>query len=182
MNKEIELKAHVYEPEAVKMRLESLYGAAEAVSKDDIYYIYRTEIDNGRGQPVRLRSENGRNVVTLKQKSVEHGIEVNNELEFGVDIPENFIKYLQLTGADEWLTKKKRGWKFTSDYDRKAAVIELCEITGLGWFLEIEIVLQDPDKQQIDGAEREILSILKKAGIPEDRIEPRYYSEMLGAE
>lgn len=178
MNKEIELKARVNEPEKTKKLLESLYGEAENILKDDIYYIYRN-IGTEHGQPVRLRSENNKNVVTLKQKSVANGVEINDELEFEVDNPENFLKYMQLTGAEQWLTKKKRGWKFDSDTDAGQAVIELCEVIGLGWFLEIEIVIESPEQDQIEKAMNTIHKILEAAEISSDKIEPRYYSEML---
>ncbi|HAK44404.1 MAG TPA: class IV adenylate cyclase [Spirochaeta sp.] len=179
MNKEIELKAWVEQPEIVRTKLESLYGRPQPLEKDDIYYIYRHNTLPEWGQPVRLRTENGINVVTLKQKSVSNGIECNNELEFEVDKPENFIKYMQLTGADAWLTKKKRGWKFAADVNGHEAVIELCEVLTLGWFLEIEIVLSTDNNDRIAESKAQIMKILNSAGVSEDRIESRFYSELL---
>lgn len=79
MNKEIELKAWVEAPDKIKHKLESLYGEAEDFIKNDIYYIYRN-ISDGLEQAVRLRSESGGNVVTVKQKTLEDGVEINNEI------------------------------------------------------------------------------------------------------
>ena len=107
------------------------------------------------------------------------GIEVNDELEFMVDDGGNFLRFLKLTGAKEWVAKKKRGWKFVSTEADDDAVIELCEVSSLGWFLEIEIVIDEPDKKKIGEAKLKIRNILRSVGISEDRIEPRYYSEML---
>jgi adenylate cyclase class IV len=59
------------------------------------------------------------------------------------------------------------------------AVIELCEVSRLGWFIEIEIVVKSPDDKLIAAAEIQILDILKTAGIPREKIEPQYYSDML---
>ena len=179
MNKEIELKAHVENYKSVKKILSEKYGTPVEIHKDDIYYIYKQAGDSYRGQPVRLRVENGKNVVTLKQKSIKDGIELNNELEFGVDNGESFIKYMQLTGARKWVVKTKNGWKYKSSENGYEAVIELCEVSNLGWYLEIEIVIESPDNVQITESKLKIKDILNSAGISEDQIESRYYSDML---
>ncbi len=179
MNKEIELKAHVDEPDLLKDRLSGIYGSPVLINKNDIYYLYDTDKQSGKGQPVRLRTENGVNTVTVKRKSVSNGIEINDELEFNVDNGENFIKFLQLTGAGKWVDKSKHGWKFTADVGAGKAVIELCEVSRLGWFIEIEIVVESPDDKLIATAQEQILDILKIAGISREKIEQRYYSDML---
>ena len=160
MNKEIELKARVKDSAELKKRMERLYGVGEDISKDDIYYLYGNIPglnSEDRSQPVRLRTENDENVVTLKRKSVDAGIEMNDELEFSVDDQQAFLKFLQLTGASEWLVKTKRGWKFSAEVNGFKAVIELCEVSTLGWFLEIEIVLNSPGSVQAAKARGHII-------------------------
>ena len=179
MNKEIELKARVKQPEPLKKRLEALYGTAETILKDDIYYKYARINGAENEQPVRLRVENGRNIVTLKRKTVENGIETNDELEFGISDTTAFLEFLKLTGAVKWLEKNKRGWGVHAAVKGFNAVIELCEVSSLGWFIEIEIVLEETEEERINQAAGLLLEILGQIGIPEDEIEPRYYSEML---
>ncbi len=178
MNKEIELKARVSEPEALRELLEKEYGGWDRINKDDIYYRYP------QAQLVRLRRENDTNCITVKKKRVMNGIEVNDELEFNVDDGDGFLSFLQLTGAQEYLSKIKKGYRFTSG---EGAVIELCEVSSLGWFIEIEKVISIPqefagtesESRLIEDAKKVILGILSNLGIPESRLEHRYYSELL---
>lgn len=178
MNKEIELKAKVGDPEVFKELLEKKYGSCEPVKKDDIYYRYP------QGQLVRLRRENNNNCITVKKKTVVNGIEVNDELEFNVDDGAGFLSFMKITGAQEYLNKIKKGCRFTSP---EGAVIELCEVSSLGWFVEIEKVISIPDDvsgkeaelSMIEDAKRVILGILSSIGIPESGLEHRYYSELL---
>lgn len=179
MNKEIELKAWVDDPEVIKKWLTLQYGEAEEINKDDIYYLYKCADTEETVQPVRLRVDNGKNVVTLKRKSQSEGIEINDELEFEVDKGENFLRFMQMTGAEAWVNKKKKGWKFWAQETGPAALIELCEVSSLGWFIEIEVVIDSPDKSQIKDAQRKIRNILESTGISENKIEQRYYSDML---
>ena len=175
MNKEIELKARVGEPEQLKMKLHEYYGESADFFKRDVYYRYPS------GQLVRLRDEGCGPLVTLKRKTVSRGIEVNDELEFGVSDGEKFLSYCILTGAEEYLRKTKRGCRFSGG-DRIS--IELCEVEPLGWFIEIEKVVEAsgegsiPDSE-ILSAKNDILDILKKLGIGESALEPRFYSAML---
>ncbi len=184
MNKEIELKAHVDNHQKLLKILTEKYGQPQNISKNDIYYRYGLEERSLPIQPVRLRDENGEYTVNLKRKSVENGIESNEELEFRLEEGEDFIAFMELTGAVRWYNKTKNGWKFTKSVELipgvfETAVIELCEVSSLGWFLEIEIVLKSPAQTVFDSAKNKILEILKETGISENQIEPRLYSDML---
>jgi len=58
------------------------------------------------------------------------------------------------------------------------------EVEKLGWFLEIEIVLDDIEgdttkETTIKEKKRQLMEFLSELGIEEDAIESRYYSEML---
>ena len=171
MNKEIELKAVVSEPEKIRVGLEKRYGKGTEIAKDDIYYLYPS------GQLVRLRREDGRNCITLKRKTVAGGIEVNDELEFHVDDGAGFLSFCGLTGASEYVSKIKTGFRFET---AGGVVIELCEVSSLGWFIEIEMVINPEEGTAgIDEAKESIMSVLKDLEIPEDRIEARSYSELL---
>ncbi|MBI9106859.1 MAG: class IV adenylate cyclase [Spirochaetales bacterium] len=178
MNKEIELKAPVFDPDNLKGILIEKYGDYTSIDKDDIYYRYPS------GQLARLRKEGGSNCITVKKKTLAGGIEINDELEFRVDDGESFLSFMQITGAEEYLSKIKKGYRFLSE---DGAVIELCEVSNLGWFIEIEKVVPISEDQAgtraegrlIDDAKSVILGVLESLGIPESRLEHRYYSELL---
>ena len=177
MNKEIELKARVENPEAVKKHLSDSYGVCELIKKYDIYYQYPS------GQLSRLRVEDGKNCVTLKRKKTENGIEINDELEFFVDDGEAFLEFLRMTGAVEYIRKIKTGYRYAAVAGDDAVTVELCEVSTLGWFIEIEKVIggsgAEITEDDIEYAQKLILKVLHETGIPEQDIEKRYYSEML---
>jgi predicted adenylyl cyclase CyaB len=56
---------------------------------------------------------------------------------------------------------------------------ELSEVEGLGWFIELEIIADNEDRETIEAGRGRLLSLLKSLGIGEEQIEERYYSDML---
>jgi adenylate cyclase class 2 len=113
--------------------------------------------------------------VTYKSKELREGLEVNDELEFGVDSPEVFGEFLGRLGFKPGIAKKKRGrcWK------QGDLTAEIAEVEGLGWFIELEILADNSRPETVAEARRRLLDFLREAGVGEDRIEPRYYTEML---
>ncbi|WP_319562400.1 class IV adenylate cyclase [Marispirochaeta sp.] len=175
MSMEIEIKAWVDNPQSIEERLRSLYGEAVPVSKDDVYYE-----TNGRFpglNTLRLRESDGKWILTYKDKRLEDGTEINREHETVVEEFSVIDELLKRFGCRKFLEKKKRGLLFSF----ADMVIELVHIEGLGTFLEIEKVLpvDDLDSAGIEAAREEILAIFDAVGIERDKIEGRYYSEML---
>ncbi len=131
----------------------------------------------------RLRREAGSSVVTFKDKRVEDGIEVNAEVEFGVDDPESFESLALRLGCSRWYEKRKRGRRYEVPSPAAAggaATIELVEVEGLGGFVEIEILVEEGDPGAAADARSELRRLLAAAGVPEADIEGRFYSELLG--
>jgi adenylate cyclase class 2 len=189
---EIELKAHVDDPGPVREKLDALARYEGEFLKDDIYWRYGIcgklkSPENGRESPpfsIRIRKESGRDaggrsrnavIVTYKSKETRDGIEVNREQEFSVSGAEPFEELLSRLGFRPAISKRKSG--FSWDYDGISA--ELAEVAGLGWFAELEILAGDDNPETVRTASRRLLELLAKLGIGEDRIEPRYYTEML---
>ena len=175
MNKEIELKARVDKPEETRLELERLFGIGKVISKSDVYFRQPSE------QMVRLRTEENGCCVTVKRKQLSGGTEINDELEFHVDDPEAFAVFMKISGAEKLYRKSKKGWSYESAEAEGNAVIELCEVSDLGWFLEIEIVIKNEEitEEIIEGAKKALYRLLAAAGIPERMIETRFYSEMI---
>jgi adenylate cyclase class 2 len=191
---EIELKAHVHGDVLKLKRL--LSEKAEYLcefEKDDTYYFPSRPSDIPRSG-VRLRSESKilsdgaqeKTVyVTYKTKEIRDGIEINDEKEFEVRSsqcrPETaFDEFLKMAGLGPGFSKHKKGWAFSKD-EIKA---EPLDVEKLGWFLELEIVVNDTEVSEckdtvIVEKRKHLMDFLSDLGIKKGAIESRYYSEML---
>jgi adenylate cyclase class 2 len=193
---EIELKAWVDDRSAVEKRIGDLAEFTADFEKDDVYWVPVSRSDTSAaagGLPlsgVRIRRETTRArgeepqslvLVTYKTKEVRDGIEVNDEKEFTVTGLPAFEELLRRMGLDPGISKKKRGraWRYGDSTD--AVTVELSEVERLGCFVELEIMADDNDADTVNAARKKLLSFLKLAGISEDRIETRYYNDMLKA-
>ncbi|MGH0053149.1 MAG: CYTH domain-containing protein [Sphaerochaetaceae bacterium] len=187
---EVELKAHVKDPLTLKHTLEHLSGISLAVceEKDDTYYGWKGE------EPLfRLRLErfgpsfselSGEVRFTRKYKdNLEDGIEVNKEVEFmaPADQAVNAHDFCLSLGYDVYIRKTKRGYSYQWMMDEEffPLHIELVELIGLGWFLEMEFVLEQ--KEQVPDARTRLLDVLALLDIPQEQIEERYYMHLLKA-
>jgi adenylate cyclase, class 2 len=191
---EIELKARVKDGarnvEALKRLLSEKAEYLYAFEKDDTYY-FPSSPSNIPRSGIRLRGESKTfpdgtvkkaAYVTYKAKEVRDGIEVNDEKEFEVRSSRYssivvFDEFLKLAGLGPGLSKHKRGWAFSKDEINA----ELLEVEKLGWFLEMEIVVDNVEKDimMIEEKKKRLMEFLSELGIEKDAIESRYYSEML---
>ena len=180
---EIELKARLPDYEATRRALEAAGARFLGESqKRDLYYGPETktarDIDVTRDPVFRLRSEGEKWRVTTKRRSMEDGIETNEEVEFGVDDAVSFREFAQRIGFRPFIVKKKD----TRTYELGEACVELHRIEPIGDFIEIEVLLEDgADEDARRAAEAEIRSILERAGVPEVQIESRLYVDLLRA-
>jgi adenylate cyclase class 2 len=188
---EIELKAHVGDPEARRDAISRLARYAGEYRREDAYW--RVSAAPGRAglplgmdprHPIRVRRESFTGpggetahitLVTYKTKEIRDRIEVNRELEFEVSGGSAFEELLSLLGFEKGACKLKRGWSWNC----RGITVELSEIEGLGWFAELEILADEDLPETTAGARRRLLDLLGELGIPEDQIEERYYTEML---
>jgi predicted adenylyl cyclase CyaB len=193
---EIELKAWVDEHEAVKRALDAVAEFIARYTKEDRYYVLADGARRGTPRSgVRVRSEflsgaadgggeTRRGTVTWKSKELRSDIEVNSEHEFcikeapgGEDARAVFDAFLRMLGFTESYTKTKRGFAYRAG----EITAELSFVEGLGWFLELEILRQTDDAAGVAAARKKLHDFLAAAGVREERIETRYYSELLGS-
>ncbi|MDR3336979.1 MAG: class IV adenylate cyclase [Treponema sp.] len=193
---EIELKAWVENPGQIKERLFKIARYEGEFLKEDAYWgrdgetpgmspRQRRRLDlplSGvrirklfRGLGAQKGDGQHSIVVTYKTKEVREGIEVNQEDEFEVSPGEPFEGLLKRMGLKPSFTKRKQGasWNF------EGITAELTEVAGLGWFAELEILAEDEKKETVENARKRLLGLLEEIGIGEDKIESRYYTEML---
>jgi adenylate cyclase class 2 len=143
-------------------------------------------------------------LVTYKHKEISDGIEVNDEREFTVSAPSAetsssedagaslFEDLLIRLGLYKGICKEKQGRAWTippqapgqsgagqSGAEQRPILAELSLVTGLGWFVELEILAEDGDGQTVEESRKRLLALLEKLEIPADRIEARPYTVML---
>jgi adenylate cyclase, class 2 len=190
---EIELKARVkgglQNIEALKRLLSEKAEYLCAFEKEDTYY-FPPSPSNIPRSGIRLRGESKtlpdgtvkkEAYVTYKTKEVRDGIEVNDEKEFEVCSSQYspilvFDEFLKTAGLKPGFSKHKKGWAFSKDEINA----ELLEVEKLGWFLEMEIVVNDVENDRtIEEKKKQLMEFLSDLGIEKDAIESRYYSEML---
>ena len=179
---EIELKAHVDNYKKTNQTIDTFAEFLGEISKKDTYWKLQE-----KSIQVRVREELINNhidlLVTYKQKELRNTednnavhFEVNQEKEFHIDNRESFEAILIDSGFKISLKKEKyvKQWKFNN------VLIELCTIPPLGDFLELEILSESNDDKTTKECIEMLKSILLKSNIPFEKIEHRYYSEILG--
>jgi predicted adenylyl cyclase CyaB len=180
---EVELKARIRDRAAAIDRISSFARPVGPVDKRDEYWRMPLRAGGGAADVFRLREESGSTVVTLKEKRRDGGVETNRELEFGISDRPAFAELMRRAGCEPYYVKSKRGESFAAPVDSalpcETATIEVFEVSGLGDFVEIEILVPEGDGEAADRAARELRILLSRAGVPESDIEPRFYSELL---
>jgi len=143
MQREVEIKAWVHDPERLKALLDSVRARhVRDFCKHDRYY--RLVLPNAQKQDVRVRIDGSKAMVTFKDKKLIAGIECNSEYEFAISDPVPFEELLFRLGALNLVTKKKTGtaWVYEN------LLVELSYVDGLGHFVEIEVVADVTDSEK----------------------------------
>jgi adenylate cyclase class 2 len=185
MSVEMELKAWVDEPETVRNVVASFAGPGVSFGKEDAYWFPPSGADmNSLPAGIRVRKETvagphgavSRTVqVTFKRKELRGSMEVNDEREFTVSDGAVFEDLLSRLGLSKGIGKKKQGTAWVYD----GITLELSLVEGLGWFVELEIVAGDDRPETVAAARLRLLALLGKTGVGEEKMETRYYTEML---
>ncbi len=183
---EIEIKARVADPAKTENAIRAFASFERETIKRDEYW--GLDVPEGREGPtgsfmkVRVRDEDGVSTVTYKRKETRGDIEVNDEREFSVSDRSALECLLEDIGFAIYIKKEKATKSFRCRAgDGTPVTIELSLIAGLGWFVELEILADEPDEGTIACAEAALRETLAKCGIPESAIERRFYTEMLSA-
>ncbi len=185
---EIELKAHVKDRQKLILLLNKIATYKGAVTREDTYYKQKNPVSTSHAPQIRIRKESfpenaeksPEYLLTYKRKEKLCGpdkiqIEVNDEKECKISSPQAIEAFLQDAGFEVSLKKRKE----VKDWILDGATLELCNVPPLGDFLEIEILSEDSSEENIKNCRKKLESILKKAEIPKEQIENRYYSQML---
>ncbi len=178
MNYELEMKAHLSDLPGVEALLRAKGLFLRDFDKSDAYFLLPGS-QPGQGRSFRIRQDGGQAVVTWKERGGEGGFETNKEHEFQVSDTQAFLALARQMGAQDYFCKRKIG----RAYQLGLLTVELAEVPPLGFFAEIERVIdgQDgaPGVAELEAVKSQILSLIDELKIPRTAIEERYYSEML---
>lgn len=172
---EVEIKAHINESDipGIEEILKSAYQntlTKTLCEKSDTYLSLKNKTIE---TTVRIRIQNNTAIITTKKKSFQDSYEVNEEYEFTtLDIIDSF-NFFRAIGFEEYCNKEKKGIV----YSGKNLHIEILEVRQLGWFIEIERLVEH--EANIQSARNEINNLLQLLSIPKHSIETRYYTDML---
>ena len=197
---EIELKAWVDDIPATENKINEFAKYIGLTEKHDTYWRKKnTEIG------IRIRQETGKPIIaTWKQKNLrQNDFELNTEREFIIastdftndTIPNdknvnslkialsNFEDFLKTSDFEISLQKYKstKTWHHKTE-EFNLITIEISYVEFLGHFIEIEILSEKNDDETISMAQKELHETLQKCGISKDRIETRYYWQLLKGE
>lgn len=175
---EVECKVPIprHRIEALTRLIDDAFPSFEkkAIDKRDVYYSR-----DGLSADFRVREENSAIVLTRKHKeNRDDGAEVNQEVEFTVDreSKENVHSFFSSLGYRPLIGKGKHG---TLWHDGSLS-IELVLVDGLGYFLEMERLLEDSaTEDKIDSALGELSRLRHLLGVSDIPLEQKYYIELL---
>lgn len=166
---EVEIKAWVQEVDRLRENIQAIAEFQNSYEKRDTYFSWPQQVS-----PLfRIRRQAESNTVNYKQKERDEGIEVNREHEFQVDDAEGFISFCEHLGYEVYIEKHKQG----ELYSFENVGIELSLVEGLGWFVEIEILVNH--QSEVPPAREKLREVLQALRVSEDKIEPCYYYELL---
>ncbi len=175
---EVEVKAHVDDPRALQVIIESIGGITPPtpIDKEDWYFARP-----GERALFRLRREAAQMVFTRKHKGIADGIETNEEFEFTApsDQGDAAAAFFLSLGYEVVAKKNKRGLSYSLFFNDTLGDVnlELCEVSPLGWFIEVEFVLSE--RSLVKEARRALIEVLALLTIPDSQVEARPYLDLL---
>ena len=182
---EIEIKAHVYEPLAVEKTISQFAGEPRRLEKKDEYWAHP---ENGKRVRIRVETEfdsggktaSVRKMIAYKRKELKDTVEINDEIEFAIDSQDDFQAFLSDLGFAPKDRKQKKTLSWTvAETGRPPITIELSEVEPIGWFVEIEILMENPGQESIARARESLMDTLARCGVSETELETRYYTDLL---
>lgn len=171
MRKEIEVKARLQDPEIIINKLIGLgCTLSEPVTQHDAIFV-----DDNYGifdefQPdknlLRIRESGGKYILTLKQPKSNEQDAIEHETPVGDS--HEMRKILEYMGLHEAVQVHKTRQKSSyNDWE-----ICLDDVEGIGSFIEVEKVAEDPD---VEVVQKELFDFLKSLGVKdEDRVTHGY--------
>ena len=166
---EIEIKAWLRRPDESRALVEASCVFEKDFVKVDVYFT------TPKGSALRVRKEDGESVCTWKEKTLQDGLEVNDENELCVSDGPLFMELLEKLGCVRSMRKEKRGRR----YSCRELTVEVTEVEGLGLFVEAEKVLDTASPEDVALWKKTLKTFLADIGVESNDIEERPYSVLL---
>ena len=179
--KEIEIKARITDHILTEQRVREIATFEKECTKRDFYWNkFNHDPLGGKEILIRIRECNSEIIVTYKRKDLQGNVEINEEQEFKIDHKTAFEALLTDLGFAPYICKEKQTKTFVyNSLEGIPVTIEISHLTGLGDFIEIEIILDSSDELMIGRAQGMLHQILALCGVPKSAIESRYYIDLL---
>ena len=172
---EIETKAWLDHPSAVERLIRRIARFEKTEGKTD-YYFTQSSPQDYPNDDCRLRVIGEAAELSFKNRRMVGKTEVNEEYELSLDNPLNLFRFLDRSGFRMFAIKHKKS-KVYRQRNKPNARLEINQVKKLGDFLEVEIL--GKTRADESSAVREIKKILNVLKIPEEKIEPRKYIDLL---
>lgn len=176
---EVELKFPLSDPGDLQARLTAMGAIAEtAVEQTDCYFNHPVRDFRATNEAFRIRSSGNTNCLTYKGPVLDRATKMRREIEIsiadGAETAEQMSQMLILIGFRpvKEVRKNRTPWGILWQGRRVDLAIDI--IPSIGTYLEIELVVEDSDR---DAARDAILSLAAHLKLPEP--ERRSYLELV---
>ncbi len=179
---EAEMKARVYDPEAVMHRLEAYAPGRPEVYQDTYYDQADSLVNSDRELRVRTvhAADDTRSVLTFKGARVDEATGSKPEHESRIEDPAAVHAMLRGLGYSPSIAfeKRCRNYEFEDGGRRMlATLVRVPEIDGT--FLELETLVQE--ESEVPAALEAVRDVLHRLGIEDDDLTTELYTEAVAA-
>ena len=170
---EVELKFHLAENSGLHRDLDRLGAVVgNSVIQTDRYFNHPARDFRATNEAFRIRSNGESNCMTYKGPVLDHAIKMRRELEIGFaagqDSADQMLEMVALLGFRHIANVHKIRTPLTLNRMGRAFELAIDEVPGIGKFLEIELVVEDAEREAAKNAILELASLLN-LGPPERR-------------
>jgi adenylate cyclase, class 2 len=179
MQLEIELKYPVDDLQRVRKLLEDLGATFELpIRQVDLYFRHPVRDFAQTDEALRLRQVGEENCITYKGPKIDAQTKTRREIELSLESGQKSVdswrEMLDILGFSRVRDVAKERIPGIVMWEGGEVHLALDRVTGLGEFLELEILA---DESELDSARKRLASLAKKLGL--DRSERRGYLDLL---
>lgn len=170
---EVEAKLKISNPDYIRKKIKSLGKFVGVQKKVDDYYTLES-LGYFPKKSLRIRHKDNVYEVNFKKRiSDTDKVYAKNETEFQIKNIDSFVNLILDFGFKKWLRKEKTTelYKIKNNFH-----IELNNVKGLGWFIEVEYLC---NKSDIKVARSSVLKIVEDLGFHKKDIVQDGYTKLL---
>jgi adenylate cyclase class 2 len=171
---EVEIKAHLDDPDLIETRLIQLGAILQkTIHQSDNYFQHPIRNFAQTDEAIRIRMSENNAYLTYKGPKIDSSSKTREEIEVEMQEPDKLEAILKKIG----FSSVARVIKSRKCYFLEDIKISLDKIEGLKFFIELE--LEVSNEAAISNARNRLVSLIKQLGIPSEKLERRSYLELL---